>query len=365
MNARQFSIRPGRSFSWAPPRRSGRPATAGRPATVLVAAALVTALAACSPQARIIGGGAGPELREPVKIRPGQVTAAFSVVGDASQILRESAADSLEAAGMTCPEGSTDCAGVDLHARILKPASSFAGVSPPVRIVELVASYRGTGAAGSSSTLSYQRTVAVSGPLSTATWMRISDALMNDLAADFAFRSQHAGIVVRLPSWASRPTDLTRTTSPQAFHVAITSDRRADADAIGTVGSRDVRLARRATDYLTEMLTDDLRGAGFTIVPARDGRLVGSQLEKFWISSVHESRRWQTTAEIEVALEVAPPPGVKRKKAQVHRCTASDKSSREPTEPDLARLLRQCLTGLAASMRGDSAWFPNGESSGS
>lgn len=322
------------------------------PAVVVLAATV----AACAPKARVVGGGAGPTLGAPVKLAQGSVKADLSVVGDASQILKESADDSLGAAGMDCPRQSSGCATVDLHARIAQPASAFSGASPPVRIVELVAQYRGAGEPRASAVLSYQRTVAVPGNLSTATWMRVSDALMNDLAGDFAFRSRNSGIVIRLPSWAGWPTSLARASVPRAFHVAITGDGRANDDTIGSVGGREVRLARRATDYITEMLTDDLRGAGHTIVPARDGRLVGSQLEKFWIRSVQASGGWQTTAEIEVALEVAPPPGVKRKKAEQHRCSTSEKTSRVPSEPELARILQKCLAHLAGSMRNDSAW---------
>ncbi|MFN2427589.1 MAG: hypothetical protein ABR587_14200 [Candidatus Binatia bacterium] len=325
------------------------------PAVVSVlAVAMAATFSACTAQTRVVGGGAGPVLGAPIKIAPGNVSASFSVVGDSAQILRESAGDSLKEAGMTCPGPSAGCAVVDLHARILQAASSFAGAAPPVRVVELVATYHGPGA--QRSTLSYQRTVAATGNLSTATWMRISDALMNDLAADFAFRSQRAGIVIRLPSWATAQTTLDRTSAPRAFHVAITGDGRSDNDSIGVVGTREVRLARRATDYVTEMLTDELRGAGHTIVPARDGRLVGSQLEKFWISSAKASGGWQTTAEIDLALEVAPPTGIKRKKAEHHTCTATERSSSAPGEPDLARLLQKCLSDLARSMRTDSAW---------
>jgi hypothetical protein len=326
------------------------------PARLAVAAIAATTLAACTAQTRVVGGGAGPVLGAPVKIAPGSVSADFTVVGDASQILRESAQDSLAAAGMTCPGTSAGCATVDLSARIVQPAASFQGVRPPVRIVELVARYRPAGSAGAASTVSYQRTVAVEGNLSTATWMRVSDALMTDFASDFAFRSRKHGVVVRLPSWASGQTTITRTSSPKAFHVAITGDGRSNDHTVGNVGGREVRLARRATDYIAEMLADDLRGSGHLLVPARDGRLVGSQLEKFWVKSVQDGLGWKTTADIEVALEVAPPPGVKRKKAEHHKCTASEKTSAMPTEPALARILQLCLADLARSMRNDSAW---------
>jgi hypothetical protein len=324
-----------------------------RAARLAVAAMAATSIAACT-QTRVVGGGAGPVLGSPVKIAPGSVSADFTVVGDASQILRESAQDSLAAAGMTCPGTGAGCATVDLSARLAQPAASFQGVRPPVRIVELVARYRP--ATGAVATVSYQRTVAVEGNLSTATWMRVSDALMTDFASDFSFRSRQHGIVVRLPSWATGQTTIGRTPAPKAFHVAITGDGRSNDDTIGNVGGREVRLARRATDYIAEMLTDDLRGAGHLLVPARDGRLVGSQLEKFWIKSVQDGLGWRTTADIEVALEVAPPPGVKRKKAELHKCSASEKTSSQPSEPALAHLLQLCLADLARSMRNDSAW---------
>jgi hypothetical protein len=235
-------------------------------------------------------------------------------------------------------------------------SSSFGHANPPLHVIELVAGFHPPGSALATATVSYQRTIASNGNLSTATWMRISDALTTDLASDFSFRSRKGGIVVRLPSWATLQTSLPRVSQPLAFHVAATSDGRADDDAIGSVGNHEVRLSRRATDYLTEMLTDDLRGAGHTIVPARDGRLVGSQLEKFWISSVPSGGGWMTTAEVEVSLEVAPPPGVKRKKAESHRCSTSERTSGTPSEPQLAHVLEKCLSDLARSLRNDSAW---------
>lgn len=292
----------------------------------------------------------------PVKIVPAAVKADLTVVGDATQILKEAAQDSFAEARMTCPGPGAGCASVDLHATIRPASPSFAAATPPLRVIELVANYRGPGAAQASSAVSYTRTVAVPGNLSTATWLRISDALTTDLAADFSFRSQKHGIVVRLPSWATGPSTVKRASEARPFHVAITSDGRADDDAIGAVGNREVRLARRATDYIAEMLTDDLRGAGQIIVPAKDGRLVGSELEKFWISSVQGSGGWQTTAEVQVDFEVGPPPGVKRKKPERHSCTATERSSQAPGEPDLARLLQKCLTDLMRSIRSDSAW---------
>ncbi len=331
------------------------PAASSRAVLVTASCAIAALLSACSPQARVLGGGSGPTLGGPVHLAPGKVEARFGVVGDASQILRESADDSFEAAGMSCEPGKA-CPVVDLSARLLQPAPNFTGTTPPIRVVELVVGYRPAGSAHATATLAYQRTVAVEGNLSTATWMRVSDALMNDVAADFAFRSQRSGLVVRLPSWALTTTSLTRTSSPRAFHVAITSDSRSDEDAIGTVGTREVRLARRATDYMTEMLADELRGAGHTIVPARDGRLVGSQLEKFWITSEHGFGGWETTAEIGLQLEVAPPPGIKRKKAELHSCKATTKTGQAPGEPELSQLLHRCLTELIESIRRDSAW---------
>lgn len=321
---------------------------------LLLAAALASSLAACAPQARLSGGGAGPVLGAPVHLATGSAKADLSVVGDATQILKEAASDSFEAAGLSCKAGA--CATVDLHATMAPASASFAAASPPLRVVQLVASYRPAGSPTTAATVSYQRTVAVPGNLSTATWMRISDALTTDLAEDFAFRSKKSGIVVRLPSWAAGTTNLPRAAEPKPFHVTTTGDGRDNDDTIGVVGTHEVRLARRATDYIAEMLSDDLRGAGHLIVAAKDGRTVGSELEKFWIESKSSGAGWQTTAEIAVEFEVGPPPGVKRKKPELHTCTVSEHTSFAPGEPDLARLLQRCLADLMKSIREDSAW---------
>jgi phage-related tail fiber protein len=308
----------------------------------------------CSSQIHVAGGGAGPVLGAPIHMAAGDVRASFNVVGDATQILKEAAGDSFAAAKMTCSGGGA-CASVDLRAQLASPSPSFSRASPPLRVVELIATYRAAGAA-STSTVSYQRTVAVPGNMSTATWMRISDALTTDLASDFRFRSKSGGIVVRLPSWATMQTSLPAASQPLPFHVATTGDGRENDVTIGTVGKREVRLARNATDYITEMLTDDLRGTGHTIVPAKDGRLVGSELEKFWIASTQGSGGWNTTAEIEVDFEVGPPPGVKRKKPERHSCRVTERTGHAPSEPELARILQRCLVDLVRSIRNDSAW---------
>lgn len=321
---------------------------------LLVAVALASTLAACAPQARIQSGGAGPVLGAPVRLTTGTVKADLSVVGDATQILKEAASDSFGAAGVACKTGP--CATIDLHAVIAPASTSFAAAAPPLRVIQLVANYRPAGSPTAAATVAYQRSVAVSGNLSTATWMRLSDALTTDLAEDFEFRSKKSGVVVRLPSWAAQPTNLVRAAQPKPFHVTTTSDGRADDDVIGVVGTREVRLARRATDYIAEMLTDDLRGSGNILVPAKDGRTVGSELEKFWIESKSSGGGWQTSAEIQVDFEVGPPPGVKRKKPERHTCTASEHSMSAPGEPDLARILQKCLVDLMRSIRSDSAW---------
>ncbi|HEY2774724.1 MAG TPA: hypothetical protein VGK20_11820 [Candidatus Binatia bacterium] len=313
-------------------------------------------LSGCASQFGVAGGGAGPLLRAPIKLATGSVRADVAVVGDATQILKESIDDSLSDAKMTCHGTSGACATIDLYARLRPPARAFSEATPPLRVAELVAEFRGSPGAPTAATMSYQRTVAIDGNLSTATWMRLSAALTEDLAGDFRFRSGKGGVVVRLPAWATMTTSLPKSSQPRSFHVANTSDSRSDDDTIGTVGGHEVRLARRATDYITEMLTDDLRGAGHLIVPGGDGRLVGSELEKFWVSSVESGGGWETTVEIQVDLEVAPPPGIKRKKAERHSCSMREHSSQMPGEPDLARILEHCLGELAGSIRNDSAW---------
>lgn len=328
----------------------------GSPHPFFLAVAMACTLAACAPQSRIAGGGAGPTLGPSVKLRAGAVKADLKVVGDATAILRESANDSFVEAGVNCPQSAGGCSTLDLEAHLRRPADAFDGVSPPIQIVELLVTYHGSGSNLGSSTLSYQRTIATQGDLSTATWMRVSNGLMTSVADDFAFRSARSGIVVRLPVWASEPTGFSRTSAPKSFHVAVTGDGRADPDAIGRVGDREVRLARPATEYIAELLTDELRGSGHTIVPAKDGRLVGTQLEKFWVASTKNSGGWATTAQIELALEVGPPPGVKRKKGTHHTCTVSGRTSGAPTEPELAAILDQCLRQLILSIRGDEAW---------
>lgn len=339
-----------KTFAMREPSRPFGPTTR----KALLAAALASSLAACTPQARMQGGGAGPILGAPAHLATGTVKADLNVVGDATQILKEAASDSFEAEGLKCKAGS--CATVDLHAGIAPAASSFAAASPSLRVIQLVASYRPAGSPAATATVAYQRTVAVPGNLSTATWMRISDALTTDLAEDFAFRSKNGGIVVRLPSWASMPNDLVRTSAPKPFHVTTTGDSRSNDDTIGAVGNHEVRLARRATDYIAEMLADDLRGSGNIIVPAKDGRTVGSELEKFWVEAKPSGGGWQTSAEIQVDFEVGPPPGVKRKKPERHTCTVSEHTMSAPGEPDLARLLQKCLVSLMRSIRSDSAW---------
>lgn len=320
----------------------------------LIAVAAASSLAACSPQARLSSGGTGPVLEVPVHLATAAVKADINVVGDATQILKEAASDSFEAVGLRCKTGSCDT--IDLHAGITPACASFAAAAPSLRVIQLVAAYRPAGSPAATATLAYQRTVAVAGNLSTATWMRISDALTTDLAEDFAFRSKKSGIVVRLPSWAAMPTDLVRTSTPKPFHVTTTGDGRSNDDTIGAVGTHEVRLARGATDYIAEMLADDLRGSGNILVPAKDGRTVGSELEKFWIESKPSAGGWQTNAEIQVDFEVGPPPGVKRKKPERHTCTASEHTMTAPGESDLARVLQRCLFDLMRSIRSDSAW---------
>ena len=104
------------------------------------------------------------------------------------------------------------------------------------------------------------------------------------------------------------------------------------------------------------VLTDDLRGAGHVIVPGRDGRLVGSELEKFWVQSVPGIGGWTTTAQVEMNLEVGPPPGAKRRKASLHSCTRTEHSLGAPGEPELSALLMACVKDLVHSVRGDAAW---------
>lgn len=322
--------------------------------TALLAAA--TGLSACAPKAPVHGGGIGPSLEPTVHLSVGSVRVDFSVVGDAVAILREAAGDALTAADLDCHGQQAVCATLDLAATLRAPSPAFASASPPIRILELAATFHGAGAKGGNAVVRYERSISAAGNLSTATWMRLADALATDLVTDFRFRASRGGLVVRLRAWAGGEATLSRASAPGAFHVAITGDDRADRETIGSVGGRQVRAARTATDYLTEAITDELRATGHAIVPALDGRLVGSQLHKFWLATNPAASGYETTAEIELSLEVAPPPGVKRKKASRLSCRSALPSRDLPSEADLAVLLERCVADLLASLRSDPLW---------
>ncbi len=171
---------------------------------IALAAWLGAAASACSAYGPLVGGGTGPALGAPVRLAAGSVQADVKVVGDADKILEEAAGDSFAAEGLSCQPGAAPCGKVDLRASMHPAGRAFAAADPALRVVELVARYHGAGAMPSASTTSYQRSVAVRGNLSTATWMRLSDALTTDLAQDFSTRgNKRAAIVLRLPSWAA------------------------------------------------------------------------------------------------------------------------------------------------------------------
>jgi len=328
------------------PRRTSAYALAASGALAL----LVLQLGACTTTRPVLA----PESVAPGSMGTiGDVRVDLQVVGDAGAILGEAASEALSRSGVACPSaGGEGCTRFDLRATLREPAAAFRASSPPLRIVELVA----TAADRSAAPRVYQRTIATSGNLSTATWMRVADALATDLADELAFRQERRGMVVHLPAWAATEAALGRTSSPRSFHVAITGDVRADADIAGRIGGVPLRLARPATEYLTEAIADELRAAGHALVPAMGGRLVGSQLEKFWVNAESVGGAWRTSVEVELDLEVSPPPGERRRKPERHRCRAENSTSRAPTEGELAQTVHTCLAELLRSVRSDAAW---------
>src|SRR4051812_19116825 len=97
-------------------------------------ALLAVCLSGCAAQVHVPGGGAGPLIAQPVKLVAGSVRADLNVVGDATQIQKESASDSFAAAHMTCARRGAPCATVDLRETFDTPASSFRHAAPPVRV---------------------------------------------------------------------------------------------------------------------------------------------------------------------------------------------------------------------------------------
>ncbi|HYC00715.1 MAG TPA: hypothetical protein VEC57_16400 [Candidatus Limnocylindrales bacterium] len=325
-------------------------------AAVLV---VMAAAAACAPQKTATVTGPPPAISGS-KLSLARVDADFRVQGDAREILNEALRDSIAAAKLSCTAGTAGCATLDVRATLRAPAPAFrhASAGMPIRVVELVSSVRDGAGAGS---MVHQRTVAVTGDMSTATWMRVADQLATDLVRELSIRSRGDSAVISLPSWAAHDARLERVSAPQAFHVPVVSDTRADTARVGVMTSRDgkafpIRMTRRPTDYLTEAIGDELRAVGHVIVPAMDGRLVGTELETFWIDASQTSTGWNVTARIEVDFEVAPPAGAKRRKPERHACSKTMKLGGTPSEADLARVLEACFVDLMASMRNDPVW---------
>ncbi|MBI5504130.1 MAG: hypothetical protein HY899_04990 [Deltaproteobacteria bacterium] len=351
----------GRSASAPPlprrPRRGNWP---------LLACALPLALLfGCTTQQRTRAQGTLETLRGSARFAVGSVGADLTVVGDSRHILEEALADALSEDGIGCAvAGSASCYTLDATASLREPAAAFrAGAGSALRVAELSASLRAPGSRTAAAPITVQHTVAATGNLSTATWMRVSDGLAAELASALAARGRSDAVSILLPAWATHNEALSRVSNVQAFHVAVVGDSRADREAIGAVaddrgGSRPVRLARAATDYLTEAITDELRAAGHTIVPAPDGRFVGSELSEFWIEATPSAAGggWTIEARVALQLEVAPPVGLKRRKAEAHSCRRTDRVSFAPGDTTLARVLESCIGDLMRSIRADAGW---------
>ncbi|HYC54262.1 MAG TPA: hypothetical protein VEL28_04915 [Candidatus Binatia bacterium] len=324
---------------------------------ILMAATLL--IGGCTAQKGPSMSGPPPAMQGS-KVALSSVDVRFEVAGDAKEILAEAVTDALSLAKVSCTPGTPSCAALDVRAAIHSPAAAFRSGSAgmPIRIVELSSSIRDGATLGS---MRHQRTIAVAGNMSTATWMRVADQLATDLVRELSVRSTGDSAILSLAAWAAHDASLGRVSTPQAFHVPVVSDTRADTARIGMMTSSEgkkfpIRMTRRPTDYLTEAIGDELRAVGHVIVPAMDGRLVGTELETFWIDATQSGSGWNVTARIEVDFEVAPPPGIKRRKAERHACTRTWRGGGAPSEADLTGVLEACVIELMASMRNDAVW---------
>jgi len=347
--------------TYAPP----LPRHARRAALLLLAGALPAAwLCGCTAQRGPRVQGTLDTVRAGSHFAVGSVAADLTVVGDSREILQEALGDALSAAGIGCAAGaSASCYTLDARASLEQPAAAFrSAAGPTLRIAELSASLHEPGARAAATPIGVQHTVAASGNLSTATWMRVSDALAAELAAALAARDTKDAVSIRLPAWATHDEALSKVTGAQAFHVAVVGDSRADRLSVGSVSDgrgapRPVRLARAPTEYLTEAITDELRAAGHTIVPAPDGRFVGSELNEFWIEATYAAGRgWTVNARIALDFEVAPPAGLKRRKASPHACERTETLASAPGDTALTRILEACIGDLMRSIRNDAGW---------
>ncbi len=342
------------------PRRSRR-----GPALLLACALPLASVFGCTAQQGFRPQGTLETVPAGSRFAVGSVGADFSVVGDSREILREAISDALGSAGIGCaPAASASCYTLDATASLKKPTGAFRNAAgPTLHIAELSASLREPGSHSAPEPISVEHTVAATGNLSTATWMRVSDGLAGELAAALAARGADNSVSIRLPAWASRNEALSRVSNVQAFQVAVVGDSRADRETIGKVAEgrgafRPVRLSRPATDYLTEAITDELRAAGHTIVPAPDGRFVAGELSEFWIEAEPAAGYggWTIQAHITLALEVAPPTGMKRRKAAPHSCERTEKVSSAPGDTALTSVLEACIGDLMTSIRADAGW---------
>lgn len=334
--------------------------TGRRPMPALALALPLALLAGCAVQQAARPQGSLESVRPGIRFAVGSVAADLTVVGDARAILEEALDDALAVARIGCAAGQgASCYTIDVRASLRDPAAAFRTTDPSLRVAELSASLHEPGASAAANPILVQHTVAMSGNLSTATWMRVSDALAAELASALAARGAKDAIPIRLPAWATHNEPLSRVSNVQAFQVAVVGDSRANRDTIGTVTDghvRPVRLARAPTDYLTEAITDELRAAGHTIVPMPDGRFVAAELSEFWIEAAPYGHNWTIQARIDLKLEVAPPPGVKRRKAEPHSCSQTATVGYAPGDTALTSVLEACMRELMRSIRGDAGW---------
>jgi len=337
-------------------RRTGR-----RQLLALALALPLLTLVGCSVQQATRPQGSLEQVRPGSRFAVGSVAADLTVVGDSRAILKESLEDALAVERIGCGGGSPSCYTVDARASLADPAAAFRTSTPPLRLAELTASLREPGSGIATAPIWVQHTVAVTGNLSTATWMRVSDALAAELASALAARNAQDAVSIHLPAWATHNEPLSHVSNVQPFQVAVVGDSRANRETIGSVTDghvRPVRLARVPTEYLTEAITDELRAAGHTIVPAPDGRFVAAELSEFWIEAApaQGSRNWIIDAHITLALEIAPPAGAKRRKAQTHSCARNATVAYAPGDTALTSVLEACLGDLMRSIRSDAGW---------
>jgi hypothetical protein len=214
---------------------------------------------------------------------------------------------------------------------------------------------------GVAAVIENKRSVLAGGGYTIGAWKNIFGDVATDLVREMKTRINGGGFLVNLAPYSEQASEVAQTKNPLEIEVRNIRDMRVDKLRLGErtaafgVKMGDIYPNRRASEYLTETLSDALRTMGHKVGPSANGVMIEGELLKFSVETPATMLYWDITAEIELKLLIKG----SRQDSGGTRLYTSKKQERTyvwPSDSLIEKAVSACVADVVSQIQSDAIW---------